>query len=1248
MKVPRASVSKCIGAWRVPCVVIAALGVMLASAGGALAMTVVAGYDYWETPWPMPPDGSQVDFPPGVIPPDFFGPGSDPFDGVIYLTGEPIDPELYGDMSTLVERLTDVDLPNDGDSGTVETQMVELNLVSTEPITVTFDSIAPGLWAEYMVTVTLDKDAPPSLGSMDITRNDGLGGGTFAVDSFFDIYVKIEFWRWATNYEMAAEYAVLPDPYEPPEPFLLNGAVTDMWSETPPGEDTWPGQGPNFFPVNGFDLPLWFPGTTPPITAIHGVIPPRYYCPVPDEQPWCYDLQPWYCEQDDVDQECLPNRVQVWPPDGFYVEECDCFFPWGCGAVHIDPVAGEFSCPGPCPDPTTCQIHVNGVATGQGSVSMADLADGEMVTCDCAEPQQELCPVPAGEDWCIPLQSSDCVQDDVDQDCLPKRVQVVLAVPPFYVEECDCFFPWGCGAVAINQPVDGELSCPGDCDHTTSPTDFCQIHLGDPGIPTGQVSIPMADIIGQMVTCDCAEPQQELCPLFPMGASCAALQMSDCEGDASEWCMPRVIYLPPTGGDPVVEVCDCFGPDGCGAVLLVGQTFSCPGDCDFTANPDDICQLHVDGNPTGKTQAEAGELGIGNVTCQCDPFGVTGCCRPGGACSNELPENCIAMGGTVQPTPCAGYLEACCYQDDPWCVDMDPVCCDDEFGTPSETGAGCAFAAIGCCYQDDPWCLNMDLECCGVFGGETSPTNDPCEGDVSGNGIDDACECLDVVVCEPQAGQPNHPPTYWYDVTPEDGCGGRCDFHVRVYDPNVGNYSNPSLPAASWQFVVHMAGADEWWASWYDPECQNPIYGPATTRFQFTNNNPVTWGEWRTTNSASPDPNAGIVDSTANHMGQSDGYGRNVHVPEYIPQELCPLPMLEPPWCEGLWEQDCVQDGFDQTCLPKVWLNLGPGMLELLECDCFSPGGCGPVSRDAEWLFCEGVCVPPTDLCQIHINGEATGMPMIHEMEIPPESLITCDCPTGVVVRPMPVAWACYEPDFCDYGPTCMDDCDCGPDDPGLPGCQPLTEAYCIPDPGNTYPGKCYGPQARYLSIARNPDQVDYTARKVCLDDMLCIGWVGEPFESVEVAGMMVAYLVGSPYYEQQWPEELHVTDCRIVPSHTYYVEACVSPAGVADCSEPLELRTPTLWGDVVFTCRSYSCLAPQGEVNIDDILASIGAFQSANKNPLTWFDLTPNSAPTHVPEQMVLIDDILAIIEGFQSKQYPGDGPDDCPPYPR
>lgn len=134
----------------------------------------------------------------------------------------------------------------------------------------------------------------------------------------------------------------------------------------------------------------------------------------------------------------------------------------------------------------------------------------------------------------------------------------------------------------------------------------------------------------------------------------------------------------------------------------------------------------------------------------------------------------------------------------------------------------------------------------------------------------------DTVVCEPQGGgNPAHPPHYWYDVTPH-GLYGRCDFHVRVFDPTAEEYTNVVAPP-TWQFAVHQLANGEVWASWWDPDCSNPI--TSTFRFAFDHPGPVAWGDWTTTESSTADPYLGIVDKAANHAGEPNGYGYLVHVP---------------------------------------------------------------------------------------------------------------------------------------------------------------------------------------------------------------------------------------------------------------------------------------------------------------------------------------------------------------------------------
>ncbi len=161
------------------------------------------------------------------------------------------------------------------------------------------------------------------------------------------------------------------------------------------------------------------------------------------------------------------------------------------------------------------------------------------------------------------------------------------------------------------------------------------------------------------------------------------------------------------------------------------------------------------------------------------------------------------------------------------------------------------------------------------------------QGDGTNCGPPNPCEIRDVVICEPGAPQnPTHPPIYWYDVTPAPGFG-RCDFHVKVLDPSPANYTAVVAPP-TWLFSVHQVGSD-WWASWWDPDCDNPIFG--TFRFQFTNPSPIALSDWTTTISSTDDPNAQWIDRSQNHVGEPDGLGYRVHVPMTVAvTEACCLP----------------------------------------------------------------------------------------------------------------------------------------------------------------------------------------------------------------------------------------------------------------------------------------------------------------------------------------------------------------------
>ncbi|MBN1436025.1 MAG: hypothetical protein JW936_03025 [Sedimentisphaerales bacterium] len=170
---------------------------------------IQAGFDYWATP------RAEMDFLNDPLPSDFFGPGSDPFEGQVCMTGSPVDPD-NALADTIVERLDDVTFNAPIGTELVDIELVALNLVSTEPITVTFDTGPAKL---YDVTLTLHT-AGSSAGQMTINRTHSQGG-TF--DFSVDAWVLFTF---QDRLGSPGIHRVLP--------FTLTTTELYPWQSTPP------------------------------------------------------------------------------------------------------------------------------------------------------------------------------------------------------------------------------------------------------------------------------------------------------------------------------------------------------------------------------------------------------------------------------------------------------------------------------------------------------------------------------------------------------------------------------------------------------------------------------------------------------------------------------------------------------------------------------------------------------------------------------------------------------------------------------------------------------------------------------------------------------------------------------------------------------------------------------------------------------------------------------------------------------
>jgi hypothetical protein len=154
--------------------------VVLGDPGEADDCTILPGIDNFTTP---PGGASLMTFSPDQIPAGFFGPGSEPFTGTVPLQGEPlqtIPPDLLYPTDTIVRRQAPVTLPGPGGTGSVPIEIVALSLVSTSPITVTYNG---GQWTElWDVKMCLSSAQPQPIGTTTI-RADDCGwaqGGTFS------------------------------------------------------------------------------------------------------------------------------------------------------------------------------------------------------------------------------------------------------------------------------------------------------------------------------------------------------------------------------------------------------------------------------------------------------------------------------------------------------------------------------------------------------------------------------------------------------------------------------------------------------------------------------------------------------------------------------------------------------------------------------------------------------------------------------------------------------------------------------------------------------------------------------------------------------------------------------------------------------------------------------------------------------------------------------------------------------------
>jgi len=138
--------------------------------------------------------GTGFSFCDSAIPAGFFGPGSDPFTGSVEMGGK----DMGGAPDTVARRLQAMEFgPSLPANGSTPIELVQLNLTSCEPITVTFDGQAAQQWD---VGATLSKTAPGP-GTMAVTKTHA-NGGTFTAE--FPVQPMFTFTRVGNPRDMRA------------------------------------------------------------------------------------------------------------------------------------------------------------------------------------------------------------------------------------------------------------------------------------------------------------------------------------------------------------------------------------------------------------------------------------------------------------------------------------------------------------------------------------------------------------------------------------------------------------------------------------------------------------------------------------------------------------------------------------------------------------------------------------------------------------------------------------------------------------------------------------------------------------------------------------------------------------------------------------------------------------------------------------------------------------------------------------
>lgn len=780
-------------------------------------------------------------------------------------------------------------------------------------------------------------------------------------------------------------------------------------------------------------------------------------------------------------------------------------------------------------------------------------------------------------DLCASFQDTDCIGDPADT-CLPILV-FKDAAGQMQAEGCTCG-DGTCGPVHAT-PIPGTTDYTLSCDSVCPPGElgFCQIFRN--GLPTGQTSIDSAILnAGDSVLCRCDE-QQPVCPLG--NDLCTDLQSTDCvSGNPGDLCLPTHAQF--IGGQVVATSCACLDPtiDKCGPVEVVGALIVCPGGCP-APNPPTQCELFIDDVGQGSPQFPISMLQGGEqLRCECPPE-VQSCPLPAAevlSCATRQPFDCDLTDPNTQCRPKQIRIVAA-----------------KQIRLTIKKGPGDVIVPGVGTFPGDTICLVGE---------------DPAVDVTEQTRIDNFFADMGPVDMTFQFGGPEI-----LDFgCPNPGCGpGReCVSPQQcLFDgiPNLAlGMAQLELTGPNCNLRVGNLGS-----SGKDGVRQDPL--PQGSTEMITCFDQPNFSLSMAGSSASIEMYGDVPGGLISVMSIVNFDDNNMRVTADVSPLAVPKYKIEiingnnPPVIIGDLGQAVVEFAKDDIQFGdcKIVSHKKP-VVDM--CDCFPPTpGCGPIvatsiagSKDFI-LSCPGPCpIGQFGTCQVFVNGVPKGQNR-KVSQLPVGAIVTCDC--GLVQGPK-------AENFLQV--ACMDDTDC------------LNQAYCIPNDGGGFPGTCYVPKLRAVSIDASSLDIGDTALRVSVQTggpPVVLGWIGAPVATVTLENAMMSFMAAAPIF-RDWSGDgtVHLSDCHVSPGRVYLIQS--THDGV-EFSAPLALRTNQPWGDAI---RNSVSLPPQGVANLVDAQEMVKGFQDTNVAPKVWLDIHPVAI-----NRIVNLADAQQAVKGFQGDTF-------------